>query len=65
MFFHVESWRQVGADAGEAGGCLFGKKIKKDSKKRQKKKNIRHIKSRRNLQKGDVRYGKLKQEESP
>ena len=44
MLFNVESWRQVGAAAGEAGGCLFlAKKIKKDSKKRQKKKNIRHI----------------------
>lgn len=42
------------------GGLLYGKK-----KIRQKKKNIRHIKSIRNLQKGDVRYGKLKQEESP
>ena len=34
MFFHVESWRQVGADAGEAGGCLFCKK--NGFKKRQK-----------------------------
>ena len=64
MFFNVESWRQVVADAGEAGGCLFCKK-KKMALKTTKKKNIRHIKSIRNLQKGDVRYGKLKQEESP
>ena len=38
MFFNVESWRQVVADAGEAGGCLFCKKKKKGSKKRQKRK---------------------------
>lgn len=35
MLFNVESWRQVGADAGEAGGCLFCKKkmaLKNDKK---------------------------------
>ena len=42
MLFNVESWRQrrqIGADAGEAGGCLFWcKKVKKMLKKRQKNK---------------------------
>ena len=28
MLFNVESWRQVGADAGEAGGCIFLQKEK-------------------------------------
>lgn len=38
MLFNVESWRQVGADAGEAGGCLFVKRKKMALKKRQKRK---------------------------
>ena len=29
MLFNVESWRQVGADAGKAGVCLFCKKKKR------------------------------------
>lgn len=31
MLFYVESWRQrrqIGADAGEAGGCIFLQKEK-------------------------------------
>lgn len=44
MLFHGESWRQIGAAAGEAGGCLFCKKKKMALKNDKKKKNIRHIK---------------------
>lgn len=39
MFFNVESWRQVVAAAGEAGGCLFCKK-KKMALKNDKKNKI-------------------------
>ena len=39
MLFNVESWRHVGADAGEAGGCLFCKK-KKMALKNDKKNKI-------------------------
>lgn len=63
MFFNVESWRQVVADAGEAGVCLFCKKKKMALKNDKKEKYSAYY--IRNLQKGDVRYGKLKQEESP
>lgn len=38
MFFNVESWRQIGAAAGFTGVCLFCKKKKNGSKKRQKRK---------------------------
>ena len=39
MFFNnVESWRQVVADAGEAGGCLFCKKKKMALKNDKKNK---------------------------
>lgn len=37
MFFNVESWRQIGADAGEAGGCIFVVKNKKKILKNDKK----------------------------
>lgn len=39
MFFNMESWRQVVADAGEAGGChYFGKKRKEALKNDKKEK---------------------------
>ena len=38
MLFNVEGWRQMRADAGEAGGCIFFAKRKNGSKKRQKRK---------------------------
>lgn len=37
MLFHGESWRQIGADAGEAGGCIFVVKNKKKILKNDKK----------------------------
>lgn len=37
MFFNVESWRQVVAAAGEAGGCIFVVKNKKKILKNEKK----------------------------
>lgn len=38
MLFNVESWRQIGAAAGEAGGCLFCKKKKMALKNDKKEK---------------------------
>lgn len=38
MFFNVESWRQVVAAAGEAGGCLFCKNKKMALKNDKKNK---------------------------
>ena len=37
MFFNVESGPQIGADAGEAGGCIFVVKNKKKILKNDKK----------------------------
>lgn len=40
MLFNVESWRQVGADAGEAGGCYYFGKKRKEALKNDKKNKI-------------------------